>query len=239
MQDVRSLDSYKANILGAREAIPRLLCLLEKHEIHATWATVGFIFAQDAEEALRYAPEPAQRPTYTNPARSCYRLFDDRELLAKEAEKRVDELLAKADAPPQPTLFDEEAFDAAVAKPNGWSNVADPVAEIRRMRGDEQPGNAAALRSVLMEACDIIRCYDMAEADGSFANQGEEVGDWFAKAEQALSAPARNVDLPECRTRDEAWKIFERESAGMWAADWDAAFLGWLFEPAKDEGVAK
>ena len=86
MQDVRSLDSYKANILGAREAIPRLLCLLEKHEIHATWATVGFIFAQDAEEALRYAPEPAQRPTYTNPARSCYRLFDDRELLAKEAD---------------------------------------------------------------------------------------------------------------------------------------------------------
>lgn len=128
--------------------------------------------------------------------------------LAKEAEKRVDELLAKADATPQPTLFDESAFDAAVEKPNGWSEVADPVAEIRRMRGDEQPGNAAALRSVLMEACDIIRCYDMAEADGSFANQGEEVGDWFAKAEAALAAPARNCDVGTTEEQEKRFDAF-------------------------------
>lgn len=35
--------------------------------------------------------------------------------------------------------FDEAAFDAAVAKPNGWSGVADPVAEIRRMRDGDEP----------------------------------------------------------------------------------------------------
>jgi len=35
--------------------------------------------------------------------------------------------------------FDEAAFDTAVAKPNGWSGVADPVAEIRRMRDGDEP----------------------------------------------------------------------------------------------------
>lgn len=35
--------------------------------------------------------------------------------------------------------FDEAAFDAAVAKPNGWSGVADPVAEVRKMRDGDEP----------------------------------------------------------------------------------------------------
>ena len=59
---------------------------------------------------------------------------------------------------------------------------------------------------------------------------------WKSTAPGSLAAPARNVDRPECRTRDEAWKVFERESAGMWAADWDAAFSAWLFD-TKEEGA--
>ena len=81
MQDVRSMDDYRANILGGREAIPQLLSLLEKHEVHATWATVGFIFAADAKEDRRYAPAPALRPTYDVPERSSYRLFEDGQTL--------------------------------------------------------------------------------------------------------------------------------------------------------------
>jgi len=47
-------------------------------------------------------------------------------------------------------FFDEKAFDEMASIPNGWSKVADPVAEIRRMRGDfPPPGNAAALRKAL------------------------------------------------------------------------------------------
>lgn len=57
-----------------------------------------------------------------------------------------------------------------------------------------------------------------------------------ARIRAILAVPARNVDRPECRTRDEAWKVFERESAGMWAADWDAAFTAWLFD-TKEEGA--
>ncbi|MBQ6925647.1 MAG: hypothetical protein IJQ73_13480 [Kiritimatiellae bacterium] len=34
------------------------------------------------------------------------------------------------------TTFDAVAFDKAVSRPSAWDEVADPVAEIRRMRGD-------------------------------------------------------------------------------------------------------
>ena len=84
MQDVRSIDSYRANILGGRAAIPRLLTLFESHGIHATWATVGFMFAANANEAQQYAPNPHQRPTYANPVRSSYRLFETDEVLSNE-----------------------------------------------------------------------------------------------------------------------------------------------------------
>lgn len=52
--------------------------------------------------------------------------------------------------------FDEAAFDAAVAKLNGWDAVSDPVAEIRRMRGDA-PGDASAMREALERAIDAIQ----------------------------------------------------------------------------------
>ncbi len=84
MQDVKTLNSYKANILGAREAIPRLLDLFQEHQIHATWAAVGFLFANNAEEALQNAPAEPERPTYKIPERSSYRLFSD-PVLEKEA----------------------------------------------------------------------------------------------------------------------------------------------------------
>lgn len=86
MQDVSALDDYRANILGGREAVPKLLSLFERHGVHATWATVGFMFAENAEEALRYAPEPVLRPSYTDPKRSSYRLFEDGALLTDEPE---------------------------------------------------------------------------------------------------------------------------------------------------------
>lgn len=75
MQDVRSLDSYRPNILGGRDAIPRMLDLCQKYGIHVTWATVGFMFARNAEEAKRYFPNETRLPTYTDPSLSSYRCF--------------------------------------------------------------------------------------------------------------------------------------------------------------------
>ena len=73
MQDGWSLSEYEANVLGGRKAIPQMLALFEKHGVHATWATVGFLFA-DHEQQLR-AFFPSDLPAYEQPALSSYRCF--------------------------------------------------------------------------------------------------------------------------------------------------------------------
>ena len=73
VHDKRTLKDYGRNILGAREAIPRMLEAFERCGIHCTWATVGFLFFDDKEELLQYLPQ--ERPRYANPALSPYPLI--------------------------------------------------------------------------------------------------------------------------------------------------------------------
>lgn len=70
VRDKLSLESYRANLLGVRQAIPALLKLFAEYDIHATWATVGFLFFESRAELL--AGLPALQPAYTNPALSNY-----------------------------------------------------------------------------------------------------------------------------------------------------------------------
>lgn len=65
MLDVTSLERYRANVEGVRSAVPWMLELFEKYGIHATWATVGFQFAEDARELEEFLPHA--RPHYANP----------------------------------------------------------------------------------------------------------------------------------------------------------------------------
>ena len=74
MQDRCPLSEYEANVLGGRKAIPQMLELFKKHGIHATWATVGFQFAENYAELKAYFPK--QKPTYENAAFSPYRCFE-------------------------------------------------------------------------------------------------------------------------------------------------------------------
>jgi peptidoglycan/xylan/chitin deacetylase (PgdA/CDA1 family) len=55
---------YVKNLVGARTAIPVLLDLFKEYGIHATWATVGFLFFDRTEPLLSCAP--ALRPYYEN-----------------------------------------------------------------------------------------------------------------------------------------------------------------------------
>lgn len=63
---------YRDNLLGAREAVPRMLELFASYEVAATWATVGFLFADGREELEAFSP--TLRPTYQDPRRDPYRL---------------------------------------------------------------------------------------------------------------------------------------------------------------------
>ena len=75
MQDCSTLEEYQEHVLGGRQAIPRLLELFHEHDIHATWATVGFQFAHSFEEVKRYFPPDNLRPSYTNKKLSTYNSF--------------------------------------------------------------------------------------------------------------------------------------------------------------------
>jgi peptidoglycan/xylan/chitin deacetylase (PgdA/CDA1 family) len=62
VRDKTHLESYKANLLGERNVIPLLLDLFAKSDVHATWATVGFLFFDEKDELLAHLP--GLRPGY-------------------------------------------------------------------------------------------------------------------------------------------------------------------------------
>ena len=74
MLDVCPLEQYQDNVLGGKKAIPQLLKLFEEYGIHATWATVGFLFADNFEELSAFLP--SLRPGYANPELDGYAWFD-------------------------------------------------------------------------------------------------------------------------------------------------------------------
>jgi len=76
MLDCSTVEEYGDHVLGGRKAIPRLLELFRKYDIHATWATVGFLFARDYEDLKQYFPEHGSLPTYRDGALTPYPLFE-------------------------------------------------------------------------------------------------------------------------------------------------------------------
>ncbi len=61
-----------------RKSIPIVLSLFEKYNIHATWATVGFLFAKNKDQLLKFCPK--ERPTYLKERLSYYNLIDNNEI---------------------------------------------------------------------------------------------------------------------------------------------------------------
>lgn len=85
MQDGWKLEAYQENVLGGRKAIPKLLNLFQKYGIHVTWATVGFMFADNFEQLSKYFPDLSLLPTYDDPKLSTYRCFGQIGKSEKEA----------------------------------------------------------------------------------------------------------------------------------------------------------
>jgi peptidoglycan/xylan/chitin deacetylase (PgdA/CDA1 family) len=61
---------YRENLLGARKAIPRMLDIFEEFDIAATWATVGFLFADSKREREEFSP--GIRPNYADSRLDAY-----------------------------------------------------------------------------------------------------------------------------------------------------------------------
>jgi peptidoglycan/xylan/chitin deacetylase (PgdA/CDA1 family) len=70
VRDIRELSACREKLTAARSAIPRLLDLFVKYGIHATWATVGFLFCASRDEVLQTIP--SRKPQYARVGMSPY-----------------------------------------------------------------------------------------------------------------------------------------------------------------------
>ena len=82
VRDKRSINTYGEHILGVRRVIPALLALFEKYGVKATFATVGFLFADDKQKLLASCPQ--EKPGYFEAVLSPYNGHFD---LLKSGEK--------------------------------------------------------------------------------------------------------------------------------------------------------
>lgn len=73
--DIWDINDRKDYFTETRKSIPVVLSLFEKFNIHATWATVGFLFAKNREQLIEFSP--ILRPTYNNGKLSNYNLIDN------------------------------------------------------------------------------------------------------------------------------------------------------------------
>lgn len=81
MRDVVSQEEYRKHLEGTPEAVTRMLSLFSHYNIHATWATVGFLFFNDAVELKAHLPDVL--PDYD------YKRFDLYDYLRKQKELHI------------------------------------------------------------------------------------------------------------------------------------------------------
>lgn len=74
VHDVFTLEQYGERIRGARKAIPRMLEIFKKYEIHATWGVVGLLCFETKKDLLANLPEI--KPSYNVPHFSPYGKLD-------------------------------------------------------------------------------------------------------------------------------------------------------------------
>lgn len=75
VRDKRSIAEYRENLLGVRGAISELLKLFSEYGIHATWATVGFLFFKDSDQLKRNLP--VRQPQYLDENLSPYQYIEN------------------------------------------------------------------------------------------------------------------------------------------------------------------
>jgi peptidoglycan/xylan/chitin deacetylase (PgdA/CDA1 family) len=76
VRDKRSIEEYKDNLQGVREAVPEILHVFSENKIHATWATVGFLFFKDQHDLNSNIPKLL--PTYGRDELSPYKYIQNR-----------------------------------------------------------------------------------------------------------------------------------------------------------------
>jgi len=72
--DKRSIEAYRQNLENVGKVIDRLLEMSDKYGVKLTFSTVGFLFASDKSELLKFAPK--NKPTYQEEKYSPYTIIE-------------------------------------------------------------------------------------------------------------------------------------------------------------------
>ena len=73
--DHKSVDNYIENLQNVNRVIDRLLKLSDAYNIKLTFSTVGFLFAKNKAELIKYSP--IDKPKYTKHKLNPYAIFDE------------------------------------------------------------------------------------------------------------------------------------------------------------------
>lgn len=175
MQDCMDLTEYEANILGGRKAIPQMLELFQKHGIHATWATVGFLFGRNEEELRKYFP--GTLPSYENDALSAYRCFGNIGADEKTAPCYYGASLIRQIAAVPGQEIGSHTFSHYYCRETGQTT--------EQFRADMEAAKAIAndhgykLNSVVLPRNQCEPEYTRVLADLGFASYRDEENDWI------------------------------------------------------------
>ena len=80
--DQKRINHYEKNLNGVKRAIEKTLNLFDKYDIHATWATVGFLFAQHIDELKLFFPQ--EKPNYHHSSLNPYNYINNTTSLKKD-----------------------------------------------------------------------------------------------------------------------------------------------------------
>ena len=64
VRDKKTIGDYESKLKGVKKAVEGMLGLFEKYNIHATWSTVGFLFANNIKDLKVHSPN--EEPSYSN-----------------------------------------------------------------------------------------------------------------------------------------------------------------------------
>lgn len=73
--DHNTIESYGENIAGVWKAVPCLLSMFERYDIHATWGCVGLLARNNVKELIDNRPEIL--PNYKDRNLSTYNHYEE------------------------------------------------------------------------------------------------------------------------------------------------------------------
>jgi peptidoglycan/xylan/chitin deacetylase (PgdA/CDA1 family) len=230
VRDHLTVDQYRKNLLGVRQAVPAILELFERYGIHATWATVGFLFFQDRDDLK--AALPRELPHY------CDVLLDPYVALSEVGKNEDEDPFHYA-----PSLIRKiRSYEGQEVCTHTFSHfyVLAPGPTLESFRADIRSAKNVAgeygivLKSIVFPRNQISRPHlNICAEEGIVAYRSTEADPWIAKGNRILRRAMRFADAyfelgsDGCVTprRDEEYPIVSI-SQSRFLRPWSAALRG-------------